>query len=114
MCDLNKIEARKLTEFILAEQFADTNQTISPSRTQPTNANHQHLFGDYSFYCGPTDCQSDIYAVETSPGEGNKGNGDGDGKFYFWQLLKAHYIDHTDDNSLVAIVKTGNSTKKLH
>lgn len=41
------------------------------------------------------------------PGQGGQGNGDGDENRHFWELIKSHYLDHPDDELLVAVVENG-------
>lgn len=50
--------------------------------------------------------------TEPPTGQGNQGDDGGDDQRNFWQLLKAHYIDHADDDLLDAVVKTYNVTKQ--
>lgn len=75
LCDLKKIDARERTENMLAGQFPNATHIISTSPKPPTNANHQQLFDENSFYFCQKYPQVDMSVAEPPQRRRNQGDG---------------------------------------
>lgn len=110
VCDSKKIEARELSEVMLGEQFTDVDQEPPSNLQLRSNAPpDQELLAKEYFFCVPNLRTPNMDATEKPPEPLNNAGDDGeeDDNRNLWHTLKAHYIDHPDDDLLVALIDNG-------